>query len=160
LDLLNQYGYEWLWFGLATALLTAEALFGSFRYLAASVGAVIVGGLSLLYPYVALPIQFLFFVVLSGVSIWIARSYLDDRIAKIKKLQNIVANREYVGRELKLDSAISNGYTTLNLDGVVWQVEGQDCPAGSRVKVTDMGQARLTVELIADEEQSLDAAAA
>ncbi len=147
---LEQFDSYLIWFALATALLALEAILGSFRFLAASIGALIVGGLSYLYPYVSLPVQFLFFCVLSGVFIWIATSHLKARQHKIEKLQRIVAEKAYVGRELTLRGGICGGRGSIDIDGVVWKIEGPDCPAGSRVKVVDMGPGTLAVEPSAD----------
>ena len=138
----------WLWFGLATLLLALEAFFGSFMFLAASVAALTVGGLSHMYPYVGLEIQLLFFVVLASGMIWLTRSYLAAREEKFRKLQSVVQNQSYVGRELALVSPISNGISSLNIDGVVWQLRGDDAPAGTQVRIVAMGEGFLQVETV------------
>lgn len=136
----------WLWFGLAALLLALEAFFGSFMFLAASVAALTVGGLSHLYPYVGLEIQLLFFVVLATGTLWLTRSWLATRQEKIEKLHATVQNQSYVGRELALVSPISDGYSSINIDGVVWQLRGDDAPAGTAVRVVAMGEGFLQVE--------------
>lgn len=138
----------WLWFGLAALLLALEAFFGSFMFLAASVAALTVGGLSHLYPYVGLEIQLLFFVVLATGIIWLTRSWLATRQEKIEKLHATVQNQSYVGRELALVSPISDGYSSINIDGVVWQLRGDDAAAGTAVRVVAMGEGFLQVEKV------------
>jgi len=159
MEIFDEYGYYWLWLGVSLVLLVLEVILGSFRYLAASVAAVALGGLSYFYPDVGLAVQCLFFGVFAAGFIWFSNSYLDDRVSKIEALHAMVKNKAYVGRELKLSSGINNGYTSVNIDGVVWQVLGDDCEAGTRVKVVDMAQAQLMVELIDANDEALVKAA-
>lgn len=149
METLEQWvGDYWLWFGLATLLLALEAFFGSFMFLAASVAALTVGGLSHIYPYVGLEIQVLFFVVLASSMIWLTRSYLEARQEKIDKLQRAVQNQGYVGREFALVNPISDGHSSLNIDGVVWELRGDDAPTGTQVRIVAMGEGFLQVENI------------
>lgn len=149
METLEQWvGDYWLWFGLATLLLALEAFFGSFMFLAASVAALTVGGLSHIYPYVGLEIQVLFFVVLASSMIWLTRSYLEARQEKIDKLQRAVQNQSYVGREFALVNPISDGHSSLNIDGVVWELRGDDAPTGAQVRIVAMGEGFLQVENI------------
>lgn len=149
METLEQWvGDYWLWFGLATLLLALEAFFGSFMFLAASVAALTVGGLSHIYPYVGLEIQLLFFVVLASSMIWLTRSYLEARQEKIDKLQRAVQNQSYVGREFALVNPISDGHSSLNIDGVVWELRGDDAPTGAQVRIVAMGEGFLQVENI------------
>ena len=135
-----------IWFGVATFLLALEAMFGSFRYLAASIAAVAVGVLSYLYPYVAFPIQILFFSVIAAITVWMAHSYIAERQKKIAQLQQIVGNKAYVGRAVELRGGIRNGVGTIDIDGVVWRVKGRDCPAGTTARVVDMEGNILIIE--------------
>lgn len=150
MDYIAQFGFHWFWFGLSTVLLAIEALHGKFMFLSASLAAVVIGILSHVYPYVAFPIQILFFGVTTVIFIWVMRSYLEAREDKIKQQQDILAQRRYVGQEFTLVSAIDNGQTTQNLDGMVWTLQGPDCAAGTRVKVVDMGAGWLKVEPLED----------
>ena len=146
MELLEQFGFHWVWFGLATILLAIEAMVGSFRFLAASIGAAIVGGLAHFFPYVSFPVQLLFFVVIAAVLIWISGSYLKERMSKVSRLKEIVATKAYVGQQVKLVGGIRQGHGSIDIDGVVWSVKGRDCPEGSQVKVVDMAEGRLIVE--------------
>lgn len=146
MDYIAQFGFHWFWFGLAAVLLAVEAMHGRFLFLPASIAAVAVGILSNLYPYVAFPIQILFFVVASGSFIWMTRSFLNERATKMQQQQKILEQRSYVGQILALVSPIENGHATQDLDGMVWTLHGQDCPAGTQVKVVDMGEGWLKVE--------------
>lgn len=146
MDYIAQFGFHWFWFGVATILLAIEVVHGKFIFMSASLAAVVIGILSHLYPEVAFQIQFLFFGVTALVFMWLARSYLEARMEKIRHQQEILQQRSYVGRVLTLVSPIENGRTTQNLEGMVWTLQGPDAPAGARVKVVDMGAGWLKVE--------------
>jgi membrane protein implicated in regulation of membrane protease activity len=55
---------------------------------------------------------------------------------------------QYLGRSLVVEEAIENGRGKVRVGDSVWQAEGPDAPAGSRVKVTG---ARGTVLVVAAE---------
>ena len=146
MTLFEGFDHYLIWFGVATLLLALEAMFGSFRYLAASIAAVAVGVLSYLYPYVAFPIQILFFSVIAAITVWMAHSYLAERQKKIDKLRKIVDDKAYVGRTIELRGGIRNGVGTIDIDGMVWRVKGRDCPTGTTARVIDMEENILIVE--------------
>jgi len=146
MDYIEQFGFHWFWFGLGTILLVIEAMHGKFMFMAASLAAIAVGILSHLFPYVAFPIQILFFGVAAAVFIWMSRIYLRERADKVQQQQELLTQRKYVGRELTLVSPIEKNHATQDVDGMVWTLHGEDLPAGSRVKVVDMGEGWLRVE--------------
>lgn len=151
MELLNQIEFHWLWFGLATVLIILEALIGKrFLFLTVSFAASVIGILTYLYPYVGFAIQLLFFAVAAASLLWIVRSYLAERQAKIDKHQALVDSRHYVGQSITLISDIENGRSTQDVDGTLWILRGEDCAAGSQVKVVDMGQDWLAVEPLAE----------
>src|ERR1043166_9485431 len=51
----------------------------------------------------------------------------------------------YVGRVFTLDKPIVDGIGTIRIDDTVWRVSGPDCPAGSRVKISQAEGANLMV---------------
>ena len=114
--------------------------------LAASVGALIVGALAGLYPFVGFGVQLLFFVVIASMLMWMMRSYLRERAAKVGKHQDVVQNQRYIGREFQLVNPIEAGRSSINIDGVVWHVQGRDSPSGSLVRVVTMSEGTLGVE--------------
>ena len=44
---------------------------------------------------------------------------------------------QYVGRVFTLAEPIVNGRGKIRVDDSTWRVEGDDCPVGARVRVTD-----------------------
>lgn len=147
---LSQFEGHWLWFFVATVLLVLEAGLGGqyFRYMAASAAGLLVGALSYFFPYVPLLVQALFFVVFAVGFIWMAMRYVKNRLSDIEQLRQTIETKAYVGRELRLISEIKGGQGSQNIDGIVWQLEGEDCPAGEQVRIIDMAEGRLKVELV------------
>ncbi len=148
MDYIAAFGFHWFWFAVASLLLIIEVMHGRFKFMAASIAAVVVGGLSGVYSYVDFAVQGLFFVVLASGFIWLSDSYLKKRTQKIQMQQDILKNRSYVGRVMNLVSGIEGGHSSLNIDGMVWTIQGQDCPAGAQVKIVDMGEGWLKVEAV------------
>lgn len=148
MEYIAEFGFYWFWFGVASLLLIIEVMHGQFMFMAASVAAVAVGVLSSLYQDVGFAVQCMFFAVLTPGFIWLSLSFLKQRTQKIQQQQGVLKNRSYVGNVTSLVSGIENGHSTLNIDGMVWTIQGQDCPAGTRVKVVDMGEGWLKVEAV------------
>ena len=147
-EFLSEHGFHWFWLGLATLLLALELMVGRCHMLAASVAAVVVGALTGLYPYVGFTIQILFFCVLAPGLMWLTYNFLQNRMSQNQALQDIVQNKRYVGRKFSLVNPIENGNSTINIDGVVWQIQGGDTPAGDIVRIVDMGEGVLIVEAV------------
>jgi membrane protein implicated in regulation of membrane protease activity len=54
----------------------------------------------------------------------------------------------YVGQSYLLEQAIVNGAGKLRIEDALWDVEGADAPAATRVKVTAVNGMRLVVERV------------
>lgn len=148
MDYLLQFGFYWFWFGLASLLLLIEVLHGRFVFIAVSLAAMVVGILSSLFVYIGWVLQVIIFIILAAGFTWISRYYVRERMARIAQHQDILTNRRYVGQVMDLVSPIENGHATLNINGMVWTLRGDDCPSGGQVKVVDMGDGWLEVEAV------------
>ncbi len=146
MDYIAAFGFHWFWFAVASLLLIIEVMHGRFIFMAVSVAAVVVGGMAGIFYGLGFELQCLLFVALSAGFIWVSQATLKERMQKIQMQQDILKNRSYVGRVMSLVSGIEGGYSSLNIDGMVWTIQGQDCPAGAQVKIVDMGEGWLKVE--------------
>jgi inner membrane protein len=54
--------------------------------------------------------------------------------------------QQYVGRMVVVEQAIQNGRGKVRVGDTLWQAEGLDAPAGSRVKITATNGNVLVVE--------------
>lgn len=55
---------------------------------------------------------------------------------------------ELVGRTFVLDKPIVDGVGTVRVDDTVWRVSGDDCPAGTRIRIQRANGAMLFAEKI------------
>lgn len=138
----------WFWFGLATVLLALEAVWGGFLFLAASVAALVVGGISHFYPQLGFTILLLFFMLLASATLYLTGIWLEGRKEKLRELQSSAANQHYMGRQFVLVTPIRKGRSTINIDGMVWQLRGDDAPLGEQMSVVSVGDGFLEVKKI------------
>ena len=148
MEIFEEFGYYWFWLGLAAVLLIIEAILGRFLWLAASVGALIVGILSYFFGYVSFSVQLLFFVIVGGTLMWATNIMLKERQAKIERLTKLFHNRAYVDKEFVLQFAMLDGQGEIEIDGDSWRLIGPDCAQGERVRVLDMGSDNDGVKLL------------
>jgi membrane protein implicated in regulation of membrane protease activity len=134
-ELLGVFGI-WTWWIIAAVLLVSELLVMSIFLVWLGVAALTVGIVELL---VDLPwqIEVLLFVVLSTSYVLLGRRYMKTRAAS-ETDQPFLNQRTgaYVGRTVVLLEAIENGRGKVQIEDAIWQVEGEDAPAGSKVRIT------------------------
>ncbi len=137
----------WNWWIIAVFLIGIEIFAPGAVFLWMGIAAAVVGFVLLAFPETSWQIQLLIFAVLSVVSIYVWRYLLRDRFAKPESGR--VLNRRgasYVGRTFTLKEPIVDGSGLLHVDDSRWKVEGEDLPAGTKVKVTGIDGTVLKVE--------------
>jgi len=137
----------WNWWVIAVFLIGIEIFAPGAVFLWMGIAAAVVGFVLLAFPETTWQIQLLIFAVLSVVSIYVWRYLLRDRFAKPESGR--VLNRRgasYVGRTFTLKEPIVDGSGLLHVDDSRWKVEGEDLPAGAKVKVTGIDGTVLKVE--------------
>ena len=127
----------WHWWSLGAILLIVELLVPGMFFIWMGESAFVVGAVVWLFPAMALEHQVLLFSVLSVLSIVVFRRFLrTNPIQTDRPLLNQRA-AQYVGRVFTLAEPIVNGRGKIRVDDSTWRVEGDDCPVGARVRVTD-----------------------
>ena len=137
----------WNWWVVAVFLIGIEIFAPGAVFLWMGIAAGIVGFALLAFPEMTWQIQLLIFAVLSVVSIYVWRYFLRDRFARPENGR--VLNRRgasYVGRTFTLKEPIVDGTGLLHVDDSRWKVEGDDMPAGAKVRVTAVDGTVLKVE--------------
>ncbi|WP_340115814.1 NfeD family protein [Pelagibius sp. 7325] len=137
----------WNWWVIAVFLIGIEIFAPGAVFLWMGIAAAAVGFVLLAFPETTWQFQLLIFAVLSVVSIYVWRYLLRDRFAKPESGR--VLNRRgasYVGRTFTLKEPIVDGSGLLHVDDSRWKVEGEDLPAGAKVKVTGIDGTVLKVE--------------
>jgi len=137
----------WNWWVVAVFLIGIEIFAPGAVFLWMGISAGIVGFVLMLFPEMTWQIQLLIFAVLSLLSILVWRYFLRDRFPA--PLPKRVLNRRgasYVGRTFTLKDPIVDGNGLLHVDDSRWKVEGEDLPAGTKVKVVAIDGTVLKVE--------------
>lgn len=137
----------WNWWVVAVFLVGIEVFAPGAVFLWMGISAAIVGFVLLAFPETGWQIQLLIFAVISVVSIYVWRYVLRDRFPA--KVPGRILNRRgasYVGRTFTLKEPIVDGTGLLHVDDSRWKVEGEDLPAGTKVKVVAIDGTVLKVE--------------
>jgi membrane protein implicated in regulation of membrane protease activity len=135
----------WNWFILAALLFLAEILAPGTFMLWLGLSALLVGAISVAIDW-SWQAQLIAFSVFALVSIPIWRHFAR-RVEGPAERPFLNRRAEgFVGREFTLDKPIVDGFGTIRIDDTVWRVQGPDCPAGSRVKVSGADGANLVVK--------------
>lgn len=127
---------QWAWFVLAGILLLLELVSPGVFFLWLAIAAALTGLVDTIY---ALPWQaeLLLFAALSVVSVIAGRKFYAAKATEPE--DNPYLNRRqmgYIGRSFTLSQPIVNGRGKLTIEDTVWEVEGPDMAAGTRVRVT------------------------
>lgn len=136
----------WHWWILAVALIIVEILLPSFFALWLAIAAALTGLLLLIFPALGWEWQLLLFALFSVVSIVAWRRYYQKHPIKTDEPLLNRRGEGYVGRELTLSQPIIDGIGKIRLDDSTWKVQGPDCPAGTRIRITALNNVVFTVE--------------
>ncbi|HEU4814239.1 MAG TPA: NfeD family protein [Xanthomonadaceae bacterium] len=137
----------WFWWGLALALLAAEALApGAFMLWLGFAAA----GTALIAMMTPMPVdaQWMLFAVLSLLSVLIGWQ-LRRRHPPGETDQPLLNRRgaQLVGQVHVLESAIVDGRGRMKIGDAYWTALGPDLPAGTRVRVLDADGGALRVDV-------------
>jgi membrane protein implicated in regulation of membrane protease activity len=136
----------WHWWSLGAILLIVELLAPGMFFIWMGESAFVVGALLWFFPGMEPESQIMIFSALSVLSILVFRRFLKRHpIQSDRPLLN-QRTAGYVGRVFMLEEPIINGRGKIRVDDSTWRVEGEDCPAGARVRVTDAEGVILKVE--------------
>lgn len=145
IEVLQQIEF-WHWWIAAVVLLLIEILAPGAVFMWMGFAAGVVGLLLLLIPGLSWELQFLIFGLLSVAAI-VAWRYYQKRNPTETELPTLNRRGEqYVGRVFTLEDGIVNGTGVIRVDDSRWKIEGEDLPAGTRVRVTGVEGTVLKVE--------------
>lgn len=138
----------WHWYILGIILVTIEMLVPTFFALWIGISAFLTGTVLFFVPSLAWEYQILLFAVLSIVSViaW-HQYYVKNPIATDEPLLNR-RGEQYIGRIITIKEPIVDGQGKIRIDDSTWKIEGQDCPAGTRVKIVALDNVIFHVESV------------
>lgn len=144
IDLLAGLG-PWNWLILAVVLFGLEAFVPGVHFVWFGVAAIIVW-LIALATGIAWQWQLIAFAVIAVATVFWVRRYARPEAAKSDLPDLNVRAAQYVGRVVPVEEAIRGGRGKVRIGDTLWQAEGADAAAGTRVKVKSTNGTVLVVE--------------
>ncbi|MCU7812911.1 MAG: NfeD family protein [Candidatus Thiodiazotropha sp. (ex Notomyrtea botanica)] len=132
---LSQLNY-WHWLILAVLLMILEVFSPGAFLLWLGLAAGVVGLLLLIMPDLSWQVQILLFALLSVMIIVAVRAFLQRRPIETDQPHLNRRGEQYLDRVFTLQEAIVNGEGKIRVDDSTWKINGEDCPAGTRIKIT------------------------
>lgn len=145
IGLLEQIEF-WHWWIAAVVLLIIEILAPGAVFMWMGFAAGVVGLLLLVAPDLSWELQFLVFGLLSVAAIVAWRAYQRRNPTETDLPSLNRRGEQYVGRVFTLEDGITNGTGVVRVDDSRWKIEGEDLPAGTKVRVTGVEGTVLKVE--------------
>jgi len=136
----------WHWWIAGAVLLIIEVTAPGAFFLWMGVSAGITGLILLAFPSMGWEYQFLIFALFSVVSIVAWRSYAKSRPTVTDQPTLNRRGEQNIGRKLTLSDPIVDGTGKAHLADTIWEVAGEDMPAGTKVTVTGADGTVLKVE--------------
>ncbi len=136
----------WYWWVAAAAFMALEILLPGIFFLWLGIAAGIVGIVALVIPSMTWPYQVALFAVLSVAAVLFARVYVKKRPVESDQPTLNRRGEQYVGRIVTLSDPIENGRGRAKIGDSAWSVEGDDQPAGAKVKIVGVDGIVLKVE--------------
>jgi hypothetical protein len=136
----------WHWWVLGVVLIILEAFSPGVFFIWMGVAAALVGLVMLLFPDLGWEYQLLLFALASVASVVLWRLLLDRHPTATDQPRLNRRGEQYVGRTFTLDEPMINGLGKIRVDDSTWKVEGEDCAAGTRVRVVGVDGVVLKVE--------------
>jgi membrane protein implicated in regulation of membrane protease activity len=138
----------WTWFVAAGVLMLLELFSPGVFLLWLGIAAALTGFADYLLdlPWQA---ELLLFAVLSVVTVFAGRHFYQG--SHMQPADNPYLNRRqmsYVGRSFTLREPIVNGRGKLTVEDTVWEIEGPDLAAGTRITVTAVRNMSLVVAAV------------
>lgn len=138
----------WHWWIFAVALIILEILAPSFFALWLAIAAFVTGLALFLMPELQWQTQIFMFAVLSVISIIAWRRYYAKNPIETDQPMLNRRGEQYIGRVITLKMPIEDGQGKVQVDDSTWKVEGDDCVAGTKVKIIGVDNVVFQVEIV------------
>ncbi|MEW8507385.1 MAG: NfeD family protein [Candidatus Thiodiazotropha sp.] len=126
----------WHWLILAVTLMILEVFSPGAFLIWLGLAAAAVGLLMLFIPDLSWQMQILFFAILSVAIIILVRAFLQRRPIETDQPHLNRRGEQYLDRTFTLQEPIVNGEGKIHVDDTTWKINGEDCPAGTRIRIT------------------------
>ncbi len=147
--LLSSINPMMMWFIIGAILIFLELIVPGVFLVWLGIAAVILGAI-LSFVTMGTTMQILLFAILSVITVLIGVKFYKGKDRDItSNALNQVRGAEYVGKIYTLTAEVKNGEGRLPLGDSVWGIQGEDLPAGSKIKITKVSGNTLNFEKVA-----------
>ena len=145
-NLLAQFGL-WNWVILAVLLFGLETVVPGVHFLWFGVAAILVAGLAFLTG-IAWPWQLVAFALFAVATVFVVRRFSRSDNSPSDTPDLNARGAQYIGRVVVVADPIVSGRGKVRVGDTLWQAEGADAAAGTRVKVTAARDTVLVVSAV------------
>lgn len=138
----------WQWWAIAILLIIVEILLPTFFALWMAVSAFLTGIALFLIPNMQWEYQIFLFALLAVTSLALWRFYYHKNPITTEQPSLNRRGEQYIGTIIALQAPIVGGNGQIKIDDTTWKIHGDDCTAGTKVKITAVHRAVFQVELI------------
>lgn len=135
----------WNWLLLAIVLFALETIIPGVHFIWFGVAAILVGLIALALGF-SWQWQLILFALISVATVFLARRYARPERTQSDLPDLNVRGAQYVGRSFIVEEPIRDGRGKVRVGDTLWQVQGADAAAGTRVKVNGVNGTVLVVE--------------
>ena len=136
----------WHWLSLGVVLVAVEILAPGVYFLWLGIAALLVGGVSWLWPDLHWQYQVLLFALFCVADVALSRRWMRSRPDASDQPHLNRRGEQYVGRLLTIDQPIVDGVGRIHVEDTMWRATGPDLPAGARVRIVGVDGATLKVD--------------
>lgn len=136
----------WHWLIAGLVMLCLEMFIPGAVFLWLGIAGLATAALVFVIPSTIWQVQFVFFAVMSVASVLAWRRYRQQNPQQSDQPALNRRGEQLIGRTVSLEEALEHGTGRIRLGDTMWKVSGPDLPAGTKVRVTGVNGAVLTVE--------------
>jgi membrane protein implicated in regulation of membrane protease activity len=137
-----------VWAGLALMLMAAESIIPGVFLIWLGMAAAAVFLVLLVVPDLAPVWQAVAFIALAFLSIGLYVKFFRDNLTPSEQPLLNRRSEQLVGQVFPLESAIVDGRGRLKIGDAFWSAEGEDLPAGTRVRIISARDGNLQVRAV------------
>ncbi len=139
----------WHWWILGVALIVLEVFAPGAFFLWMGISAGVVGVIMAIAPDLGWEYQIMLFAIFSVVSIALWKRYQAKNPTESDHPTLNRRGEQYIGRTFTLEEPIVNGMGKIKVDDSIWKISGNDCTAGTKIKVIGIDGTIFKVEAAA-----------
>lgn len=137
----------WHWFSLAGTLLVLEMIVPGAFFLWVGIAAALTALILLVFTNIGIELQVGLFSALAIINLIVWWKWYRNPVATDQPNLNR-RGAQYVDRIFTLEEPVVNNFGKIRVDDSFWKIHGDDCAAGTKVKVVGVDGVVLQFEIV------------